>query len=314
MAKIPKSDVSDMSIDELSAAIDAHMETVASVSAKPKKATEKDPTIDEKVEAAVKKISKNEVPAKKPAKKQPVTRQSKIAVKKSEYITKADEKPKTESTAPSEPSGRISAGKRDLKPVSKNTIPEKSINKPVPTKVAKTLEPQKGRMVQDVIAQKPADTAASKPVSTERSVAPEAAPATKETQPLNKSPVRQAPKEESPSNSEENQSVAKSSISSIEKTAPEHEVVANSSNNSPPPDDLSAQIVEQKAPDKATNDANTLKTFDTKQYHIPIKPSRHHRAGSSFMVFIAVLATILATVYVLTELEIIDLASLFYPN
>lgn len=81
-------------------------------------------------------------------------------------------------------------------------------------------------------------------------------------------------------------------------------------------EELSAQIGDSKEKEEAETPpkSDTLKAFDTKQYHIPIKPSHHHRAGSSFMVFAAVLAGILAVVFVLNELEIIDLAALVYTN
>ena len=54
--------------------------------------------------------------------------------------------------------------------------------------------------------------------------------------------------------------------------------------------------------------------FDSKQYHIPIKAKNHRRRGNSLNVFLALLAAILATLYVLNELDIINLVDMFLPE
>ncbi len=304
--KIPKSNTSDMTIDELSEAIDAHMENVTSTPTKPK---EEQPTMDEKVEAAIKKVAKTEIPTAKPD-----IKSSKIKVKKSGYITKVEEKPKTDAPA-REPDGRIATSNRDIKPVKRAVSSKKSPEQASPPTSVKTPEPTKVKMVDVVV--KTTKTSTPKPLIVEPKS--EKSPIS-----ITKDPPEPVTEQKPPAQRIEKPVSIKEEFPKVRATEPvKEETVADTKpkneaaklpQSSNVADELSAQIVEKKKPEEKPAKGDTLKTFDTKQYHIPIKPSSHHRAGSSFMVFAAVLAAILATVFVLNELEIIDLAALFYSN
>lgn len=292
-----------MSIDELSAAIDAHMDNVESVSVKPNKPQ---PTMDEKVEAAIKKVAKTEVSTPEPSNKS-----SKIKVRKNSYISKAKEETNKSDAPSKEPDGRISAGKRDIKPATDTTASvSKSSRQTKSLSPAESAELAKGKIV-DVVVKTTETSPQKKTPATPKPSMVSSDPA--KTEPAVEKKIVTPPvsaKEETPKVETKTTAPAPST-----KSEPKVETKpANPPKKNAPVDNLASQIVEKKSSEKMPAKSDTLKTFDTKEYHIPIKPSRHHRAGSSFMVFAAVFAAILAVVYVLNELEIIDLVELLYPS
>jgi len=303
-----KTDVPDMSIDELSAAIDAHMQDVKVA---PKKAEEPKPTSVNPPTTVTKTTARPDIVA-----SQQNSKSSKIETKKDGYIGKSGDSPEESKQVATESDGLVSSGTVELKPIDHNT--PNSLPKVEPQTSDAPKAP--GEKIADVVARKI-------PINTEQkqqsAVPPPVEPAKKSTAVSESDEKKSVPEEVEPIQSPvvapilaaaETKTVAKEpeTENHFEKepvTAPT--TLPKGGNDI---EELSAQIVENEELKEDEPKSDTLRTFDTKQYHIPIKPSHHHRAGSSFMVFAAVLAAILATLYVLNELEIIDLAALLYSN
>lgn len=276
----PQENTDDMSIDELSAAIDAHMTEIDKPKLK-KKPAAKTSIKNEPTPAAEKKEEPKEEPKDEGG-------HTKIAVKHA-YVSKKDKK-NSAALPDKEKSQVIHTSNVKLKPISEA---DKDIAKPA-TKTKSDIV--------DVVVKTPEKTkepkeAAQKVEVKSKELAPEK-PAKQEVKETVEKPVAKPEPEKQ--------------IETVEKPVikPETTQAIPPAQRTNSADDLSAQMPTAK-PSEAPADipeGETMKTFDTKQYHIPIKASHHHRKGGSFKVFIAVLAVILATVYVLNELDIIDIA------
>ncbi len=264
----------DMSIDELSAAIDAHMDEIDKPKPKKKKAIPKKTTKDEAVPVA-----------KKKAKEEAGGDETKIAVKHA-YVSKKGDK--SEATLPEKEKSQIThTSNVKLKPLGEadKEAPGPATNKPK----ADTI---------DVVVKTPAKIVEPKE-------------AVKETEPDQgeETETVETTEDEAKEEPEQTESVETKEKPVIKPEPPNPETTPQQQNSTAA---LDAQMPSAKPVEAtpAASEGEALKTFDTKQYHIPIKAGHHHRAGGSFKVFIAVLAVILATIYVLSELEIIDLAAL----
>lgn len=296
-----KLDEPEMSIDELSAAIDAHM-TDLSKKKKSKKKTTKPKEPEEKpseVETETPKEEKIEVKT-KPKKKEVEEQESneetetKVTVKRS-YVSKSADKNST--TVPSEEKGSIAqTAKVKLAPISKKSEQAKEAKEDKEEKTSQEDESPKTSMVDVMVNKKDEEEKTESP--------------TKEPKPIQKPDKEKDETEETQTKKIEDEPKPREKISETKEEtkspeAKETPVIKNSNSI----DDLTSQMPAKKEAPKL-EEPETLKTFDTKQYHIPIKPSRHHKRGSSFMVFVAVFAALLAVIYVLNELEIIDIAEL----
>lgn len=278
-----------MSIDELSAAIDAHMTEISKSKSKkkstPKTSVESEPTpaSSEKQES---KDESNEEATDDEG-------QTKINVKHA-YVTKKSQK--SSASLPKEEKSQIThTSNVELKPISKTEKEESKTgggaNKSTVDVVVKT--PSKVKMSRAEPTEETQEGASEPPEIVQETAG--------ETTEVAEEELREKQKpDETPLETVEKPV--------IKTETPEPTPVVRRGNST---DELDAQIpVTKPREDTETYEGEKLKTFDTKQYHIPIKASHHHRRGGSFKVFIAVMAVILATIYVLSELDIIDLASL----
>lgn len=291
-------DEPDMSIDELSAAIDAHMADLSKKKKTKKKATEpKEP--EEKLTEKNPETSKEEKvevktePEKKEVKEEEPKEETetKVAVKRS-YVSKSADT--NSATVQDEEKGNLAqTAKVKLAPISNKS------EEPKEKETKKEDEPVKTSMV-DVVVKREEEKKIKPPTKKpEPKEEPKEGKLKSQEEEKERVEEKPDPKEIEPKPKQEEKQPEE------KPEAKETPVIKN--NNSI--DELTTQMAAQKEAPKL-EEPETLKTFDTKQYHIPIKPSRHHRRGSSFMVFIAVFAAILAVVYVLNELEIIDIAEL----
>ncbi len=259
----------DMSIDELSAAIDAHMDEIATR-----------PKLMEK--PASKTIVENEPAStiKKQEQSKEVAGDIKI-VTRNAYVKK-DEKTSIASPGKGE-SQTMLVSNTKLKPIGESA-----------NDTVKVMPKPTARSIVDVVVRPPLKTKESKKIQDQ--------PMTEELQLKQREPAK-----------EEAEAAPKKKLEPekpVIKTLPSNPVLAEQSPGNT--DELEAQIPNAKSTEGTigASGGEALKTFDTKQYHVPIKISHHHRQSGSIKVFIAVLVVILATAYVLSELEIIDLASL----
>jgi len=280
----PQENTEDMSIDELSAAIDAHMDEISKPKPKKKKTAPK--ATKKSVPTPVAK--KKEEPKEKA--EEEASEETKIAVKYA-YISKQGEKSKP--TLPEKEKNQVThTSNVKLKPLSEvdeETSESKTTNKPKADTV-------------DIVVKTPSK---SKLKEEPKEEVTEAEPELEEETEV----VDTSEEEVKEERSEPTEPIETREKPVIKPETPKSETMPQPTNDI---STLDAQIPSAKPTGETTiaPEGEALKTFDTKQYHIPIKASHHHRAGGSFKVFIAVLAVILATIYVLSELEIIDLAAL----
>ncbi len=291
----PQENTEDMSIDELSAAIDAHMDAIQKP--KSKKKTPKAPAkkTTKTATSAKKEVEDVEEDAKENIEED--AGGTKVAVKHS-YVSKVGNKDNT--TPSEEESGMVTqTSKVELKPISDQEEEKEDLE----IEKEPAAKPAVKKTTMDIMVKK------KKPAES-TSVAE-----TDEDEPEVGSQVKEDADEEKVDEPDAAEVEIEESDSPVE-TKEKPVIKTENTKLTPIPkrgnelDELSAQLPDTEAKAAMVPEGEALKTFDTKQYHIPIKASRHHRRGSSFKVFIVVLAAILATVYVLSELEIIDLAAL----
>lgn len=273
----------DMSIDELSAAIDAHMDEIDKPKPKKKK------TIPKATKKSVPTpVAKKKEEPKEKAKEEDGGDETKIAVKHA-YVSKKGDK--GEATLPEKEKSQIThTSNVKLKPLGEadKKASGTATNKPK----ADTI---------DVVVKTPAKIAEPKEDVKETEPDPEEETETVEATKDEAKEEGSGPEQTEPVETKEKPVIKSEPLKP--ETAPQQQSSTAALDAQMP----SAKPVEATP---AASEGEALKTFDTKQYHIPIKAGHHHRAGGSFKVFIAVLAMILATIYVLSELEIIDLAAL----
>ncbi len=273
--KTPQETQNDMSIDELSAAIDAHMVDIEKPKPKRKLTNKKAKTED-------KEKTPQEVTDEHGGEEDGTA----IAVnQKHSYVSK--NKSKNNKAPPKEEKSQIThTSNVVLKPLSESVKKE---NKAKPRSQSKTT-------MTDIVVR----TVPSEKVATQNTE--EKSEETEAEQPKTTEDVEEAKNKPPEKKLEPTKLVETEEKPVIKKESPSNRDA----------DELNSQIASSKfnKAEPTTEEGEALKTFDTKQYHIPLKTSHHHRKNSSLKVFIVVLAVILATIYVLNELEIIDLVSL----